>query len=197
MEESTEKSRYRLFAKITALFENMNNELKYKGVKIQTNAEYTPEYLDEILSRYKMVCNIDEGKFVYGRGHRKTVAQRYYEKLCKYRDKLSENVQIGVADEYIAVVDVNHFRSDMDCFEPLMEKLKSTYGFYPKYPTADAGYGSYNNYIYCYCQEHGMEKFMKFPITHLKNRMKLNKLIINRITDNIPRNMHNFKARIR
>ena len=106
MEESTEKSRYRLFAKITALFEKMNNELKYKSVKIQTNAEYTPEYLDEILSRYKMVCNIDEGKFVYGRGHRKTVAQRYYEKLCKYRDKLSENVQIGVADEYIAAVDV-------------------------------------------------------------------------------------------
>ena len=44
--------------------------------------------------------------FVYGRGHRKTITQRYYEKLCKYRDKLSENVQIGVADEYIAVVDV-------------------------------------------------------------------------------------------
>ena len=73
MEESTEKSRYRLFAKITALFEKMNNELKYKSVKIQTNAEYTPEYLDEILSRYKMVCNIDEGKFVYVRGHRKTL----------------------------------------------------------------------------------------------------------------------------
>ena len=41
--KATEKSRYRLFAKITALFEKMNNELKYKGVKIQTNAEYTPE----------------------------------------------------------------------------------------------------------------------------------------------------------
>ena len=67
MEESTEKSRYRLFANITALFEKMNNELKYKGVKIQTNAEYTPEYLDEILSRYKMVCNINKSKFVYGR----------------------------------------------------------------------------------------------------------------------------------
>ena len=97
-------------------------------------------------------------KFVYGRGHRKTVTQRYYEKLCKYRDKLSENIQIGVADEYIAVVDVNHFRSDMNCFEPLMEKFKSIYGFYPKYPTAGAGYGSYNNYIYC--QEHSIEKSM-------------------------------------
>ena len=45
----------------------MNNELKYEGVKIQTNTEYTPKYLDEILSKYKMVCNIDESKFVYGK----------------------------------------------------------------------------------------------------------------------------------
>ena len=40
----------------------------------------------------KWFAIFDEGKFVYGRGHRKTVAQRYYEKLCKYRDKLSEYV---------------------------------------------------------------------------------------------------------
>ena len=33
------------------------------------------------------------------------------------------NVQFGVADEYIAVMDVNHYRSDMDCFIPLMEKF--------------------------------------------------------------------------
>ena len=45
---------------------------------------------------------------------------------------------------------------------PLMEKFKETYGHYPKYPVADAGYGSYNNYLYC--EEHGMEKFMKFTM---------------------------------
>ena len=61
------------------------------------------------------------------------------------------NVQVGVADEYIAVVDVNQYRSDMDCFIPLMNKFYTTYGFYPKYPVADAGYGSYNNYIFCDC----------------------------------------------
>lgn len=72
------------------------------------------------------------------------------------------NVQVGVADEYIAVLDVNQYRSDMDCFIPLMEEFKRTYGFYPEYPTADAGYGSYNNYLYC--EQHGMKKYMKFPI---------------------------------
>ena len=52
---------------VNILFEKMNNELKYESVKIQTNTEYTSEYLDEILSRYKMVCNINKSKFVYGR----------------------------------------------------------------------------------------------------------------------------------
>ena len=61
--KSTEKHRYQLFAKITSLFEKMNTELSYSGVVIQTNTEYVPEYLDEILSSYKMLCNIDESKF--------------------------------------------------------------------------------------------------------------------------------------
>lgn len=72
------------------------------------------------------------------------------------------NIQIGVADEYIAVAEVMQYRSDMDCFVPLMEKFHKQYGFYPKYPVADAGYGSFNNYLYC--EEHGMEKFMKFTM---------------------------------
>ena len=43
-----------------------------------------------------------------------------------------------------------------------MEKFNRTYGHYPKYQVADAGYGSYNNYLYC--EEHGMEKYMKFTM---------------------------------
>ena len=62
------------------------------------------------------------------------------------------NVQIGVADEYIAVVDVNHYRSDMDCFVPLMEHFKQTYGFYPKYPVADAGYSQ--DLLTCWSRNH-------------------------------------------
>lgn len=72
------------------------------------------------------------------------------------------NVQLGLCDEYIAVFDVKQYASDIDCFQPLMEKFNSIYGKYPKFPTADAGYGSFNNYLYC--QEHGMEKYMKFTM---------------------------------
>ena len=201
--KATEKSRYRLFSKITALFTEMNETLAYAGLKIETNTEYTPDGLETVLNRYSFLCHVDEKDFVSGRGHRKSQEQRYYEKLKGYLDKLKEyvvkiqicgpnrnsysktdrdatfmrmktdymgndqllpayNIQIGVTDEYIAVVDVMQHRSDMDCFVPLMEKFHEIHGFYPKYPIADAGYGSFNNYLFC--QEHGMEKFMKFPM---------------------------------
>ena len=201
--KATEKSRYRLFAKITKLLTEMNETLAYTGLKIETNTEYTPGGLEAVLSRYTSFCHIDEKKFVSGRGHRKSCEQRYYEKLKGYTQKLKEyvvkvqicgaernsysktdhdatfmrmkkdymgndqllpayNIQIGVADEYIAVAEVMQERSDMDCFVPLMEKFYELDGFYPKYPVVDAGYGSFNNYLFC--QEHGMEKYMKFPM---------------------------------
>ena len=72
------------------------------------------------------------------------------------------NMQAAICDEYIAVIDAKPYASDMECFVPLMEKFKEIYGNYPKYPVADAGYGSYNNYLYC--EEKGMEKFMKFTM---------------------------------
>ncbi len=201
--KATEKSRYRLYEKITLLIEEMNEELSWSGVKISTNTEYVPDYLNEVLEQYATLWQLDDATFVHGKGKHKTVQQRQFELLLGYTKKLEEylekvqicgpernsysktdhdatfmriktdymgndqllpayNVQLGVADEYIAVVDVNHYRSDMDCFVPLMEKFHDTYGFYPKYPVADAGYGSYNNYIYC--EQHGMEKYMKFPM---------------------------------
>lgn len=201
--KATEKSRYRLFEKITALINEMNTVLAFSGIKMQTNTEYVPEELKEMAGRYAQYCGLDESAFVHGRGHRKSQQQRQYETLLQYISKLEEyvekltvcgpernsysktdhsatfmrikkdymgndqllpayNVQAGVTDEYIAVVDVNQYRSDMDCFVPLMEKFKEAYGFYPEYPVADAGYGSYNNYLYC--EQHGMKKYMKFPM---------------------------------
>ncbi len=201
--KGTEKARYRLFGKVTELLKEINEEIIWTGVRIDTTTEYTPEQLEKLAEQYAGLVKIDRRQFKYGRGHHKSIQQRHYEKLEICAKKLSEyveklricgpernsysktdhdatfmrmkrdymgndqllpgyNIQIGVADEYIAVIDVQHYRSDMDCFIPLMEKFKALYGFYPQYPIADAGYGSYNNYIYC--QEHGMEKFMKFPM---------------------------------
>lgn len=81
------------------------------------------------------------------------------------------NVQVAVCDEYVAAVTVEQYASDMDCFTPLMEQYHRLYGFYPQYPVGDAGYGSFNNYLFY--KEHGMELFMKFP-TYEKERKDKN-----------------------
>ena len=78
------------------------------------------------------------------------------------------NMQIGVCDEYIAVVDAKQYASDVDCFVPLMNKFKTSYDTYPKYPVADAGYGSYNNYLFC--EQNGIEKYMKFTMFEKKTK---------------------------
>ena len=80
----------------------------------------------------------------------------------------SYNIQVAVCDEYIAQYGVYPYASDMDCFQPLMDGFQKRYGYYPQYPVADAGYGSLNNYLYC--EEKGMEKYMKFPMFEKENK---------------------------
>lgn len=50
------------------------------------------------------------------------------------------------------MINVKAYESDMECGVLLMKKFNDIYGHYPKYPVADAGYSSYNNYRYC--EEH-------------------------------------------
>ena len=50
--KATEKSRYRLFKKITILFEEINQELAFTGVRFSVNTEYAPEYLREAVDKY-------------------------------------------------------------------------------------------------------------------------------------------------
>jgi hypothetical protein len=52
----------------------------------------------------------------------------------------------------------------------LIEKFNQIYEKYPEYPVADAGYGSFNNYLYC--EEHGMKKYMKFTMYEKESKDK-------------------------
>ena len=206
------RNRDKVFLKISELIEEMNTVvLNSYGLKIETRDEYAIEYLEDILNKYAEITTIDFNSFVYGKGRRKTVYQRQYEKLNEYKNRLmtyanhieicgetrnsysktdydasfmrikkdymgndqllpAYNLQAAICDEYIAVIDIKQYASDMECFVPLMEKFNKTYGHYPKYPIADAGYGSYNNFIYF--EQHGMEKYMNFTMFEKETKNK-------------------------
>ena len=72
-----------------ALFQEINLELQYTGIKFSINTEYSPEYLKEAASKYVEIWQLDETTFVAGKGHRKSVQQRHYEKLKEYLSKLN------------------------------------------------------------------------------------------------------------
>jgi transposase len=70
--------------------------------------------------------------------------------------KAGYNIQIGVSNEYILHVDVFQDRSDYQTLIPFLEGYKKAYGFYPKYPVADAGYGGLKNYRYLKLNDMGL-----------------------------------------
>lgn len=201
--KSSVKNRDKVFNQITQLLNEINKVTSMQGIKFESRTEYAIEYMEQITEQYVKLACIKPECIVRGKGHRKTLEQRNYDKLVEYTEKLKKyskhintcsggrnsysktdrdatffrmkrdymgndqllpgyNIQLGICDEYIAVYDIKQYASDMDCFIPLVEKFKKIHGFYPKYPVADAGYGSFNNYLYC--EEHGMEKYMKFTM---------------------------------
>lgn len=76
--------------------------------------------------------------------------------------KPAYNLQIGVSDSYILSLGVFQDRDDVGTFVPFLENYKKQYGFYPKYPVADSGYGSLNNYLYL--EQNKMEIYTKYAM---------------------------------
>jgi transposase len=89
--------------------------------------------------------------------------------------KAGYNVQLGVSDEYVLMAKTYPNPTDTLTFIPFMESFKKAYGFYPKTPVADAGYGSYDNYLYCLT--HDLELVQKYNYYEAEKRTKQDKLI--------------------
>ncbi|NLN50063.1 MAG: transposase [Acholeplasmataceae bacterium] len=96
------------------------------------------------------------------------------------------NIQIGVSDEYILHVGISSERNDYRTLIPFLEGFKTKYGYYPKYPVGDSGYGGLINYRYMKLND--MEIYTKYNMyekdTKDKKRMKDPYLALNLKKDN-------------
>lgn len=93
------------------------------------------------------------------------------------------NVQIGVSNEYIRLIEAYPYRNDLNTFKPFIESYYTMHGHYPLYPVADAGYGRYDTYHYCL--EKGMELYQKHNMWAIERTKAYKNNPFNR--DNFPR----------
>ncbi|MEG0275216.1 MAG: transposase, partial [Longicatena sp.] len=182
---------------------------------IEAKDVWTPEELNIIIGALLSQSEKEGIVFVYGKGKRKTLIQRAYDNLTKYRVTLEEcltriqicgedrnsysktdhdatmmhmkedyymktgifkpgyNVQIGVCDEYISYACVFQDRSDQKTLIKFMERYRALYDIYPEKLVADAGYGSYDNYMYCLT--HKMEAYIKYTMYSKEKEKKYKK----------------------
>ena len=127
---------------------------------IQRVYEQIVEY-QEKLAEYEEKLGIAGDRNSYSKtDHDATFMHMKEDHMKNAQLKPGYNVQIGVSNEYIMMVDAYQNRADQRTFEPFLEKYNLAYDRYPKYPVADAGYGSYDNYRYC--QSKGMGLYQKY-----------------------------------
>lgn len=77
------KSRDKVYRQLTDLIGEINTGiLSFFNVRIEPRKEYAIEYLDEVIRRLSSATGVN-GEYICGRGHRKTVEHRQYDKLTE------------------------------------------------------------------------------------------------------------------
>lgn len=92
--KSCTRNRLKVFGYVSELIDEINSQvLNNYGLKIETRDEYAIEYLEEILDKYAELTSLNPDTFVHGKGRRKTLYQRQYEKLTNYKERLKTYVR--------------------------------------------------------------------------------------------------------
>ena len=81
-------SRIRLYKKINTLLLSINEDLlSFECYRYSLRDEYSIEYLELIISDYEKRFKVDKSTFVSGKGHKKSLIQRYYDLLISHFEK--------------------------------------------------------------------------------------------------------------
>jgi len=166
-EKYTSKEVEKISNRLEGLIDYLGIGLVYgKGKRktpVQRLYDHFKEYFDKLQEYEEDLKIIGPNRNSYSKtDHDATFMHMKEDHMRNAQLKPGYNVQIGVSNEYIMVIDAYQERSDDLTFEPILEKYNTIYDRYPKYPVADAGYGGYDNYRYC--ESKGMELVQKYKM---------------------------------
>ena len=83
------------------------------------------------------------------------------------------NIQMGTENQFVIGYSVHQRVGDTSCLKEHLEKLKNWLGEYPETLTADAGYGSEENYAYL--QEKNITAYVKYNTFHYEQKKRYKK----------------------
>ena len=145
------------------------------------------DYLDRLESYQNDLSIIGPDRNSYAKtDHDATFMHMKDDHMRNAQLKPGYNVQIGVSNEYIMVIEAFQNGSDYLTFQTLLEKYHLMYDHYPVYPVADAGYGGYDNYAYCL--DKGMGLYQKYGMWAKEREPKFKKQIYRKENFRIDKN---------
>lgn len=83
------------------------------------------------------------------------------------------NIQVGTENQFVIGYSVHQRVGDTSCLKEHLEKLNNWLGEYPETLTADAGYGSEENYAYL--QEKNITAYVKYNTFHCEQKKRYKK----------------------
>lgn len=142
-----------------------------RKTEIQRSYDEFLKYYEKLLEYEYWLDIIDERNSCSKTDHDATMCATKMDYYCNTGlSRPCYNAQIAVSDGVIVNADLYQRPADSKTFIPFMERYNEYNGEYPKHPMADAGYGSFENYMYC--TDKKMELDMKYSMYVKKNEPK-------------------------
>jgi transposase len=159
--------------KVSQTVEKINRALEGKTVdkKVKQKLNYAKKNWPAMLEEYARKEEVLGERSSYSKTDPDATFMRMKEDHMKNGQlKPAYNLQLSTHGQFVVNYSVHPNPNDTLTLKPHLELYRSRYGFYPSICTADAGYGSEENYSYL--EENSVEAFLKYSLFHKELRQE-------------------------
>lgn len=167
--------------KVSQAVQEINEALKKKEVdkKVKDKLKYAENTWPNKLKEYEEKEQILDGRNSYSKTDHDATFMRMKEDHMKNGQlKPGYNVQASSSDKIVVNYSIGQTTADTSLYIKHMESYEALYSSYPQSDTADAGYGSQENYQFL--EEHGVDAYVKYPNFHREQKPSFQKDIHNK-----------------
>lgn len=159
--------------KVKQTIEKIDEALKDKPVnkKVKQKLNYAKKNWPENLKKYEQQKENLNGRNSYSKTDKDATFMRMKDDYMQNGQlKPGYNWQISTNSQIITNYTIHHNPTDTTTLIPHIEEHKNLYGKTPGTVTADAGYGSEENYEYL--EQNNVEAYVKYNYFHLEQKQK-------------------------